>query len=415
MGFCRTGGVLLHPPILLVYTLPLSCGLGCNPPRQSTSCVVLVRGNTFTHKKFFSSNFQILLKSVKARAKGQPIIVVGTHAFEGRMSEGAPKIEQILRERLGNWVKIISGMEIVSCKTGQGIDALFKKVATIAGMQDHMGELIPSSYLHFEKSIFLENQKRRETRAAKPLEIGESELPTKEWKEMVMMWKELIGRDDEDELMRCCELLHDLGSLVYYSPRRHPRLNKLLDNMVISEPQWLTSAFATLLTQRHNLIEGGILQHGRHLKRIWAHFPAYLHSRLFALMERFELAYTLPLEGQPTTSLTLYHNNNPNNNTNNPILASTTNTVRRSREAVLRNRIEKEKRKQWKQQISVLPSLLPTEKPSFALLWLDKDPRKVQFNRHYQLSFIPTGLFGRLMIRKNTSHSFPLPPPPRSG
>jgi hypothetical protein len=48
---------------------------------------------------------------------------------------------------------------------------------------------------------------------------------------------------------------------------------------------------------------------------------------------------------------------------------------------------------------TLIPSLLAEDKPDFHLLWRAFDPTKTQFDRRYQLEFVPKGFFSRLMIR----------------
>jgi serine/threonine protein kinase/GTPase SAR1 family protein len=48
---------------------------------------------------------------------------------------------------------------------------------------------------------------------------------------------------------------------------------------------------------------------------------------------------------------------------------------------------------------TLIPSLLPEDRPDCDLVWRPMDPGKTQFDRRYQLEFVPKGLFSRLMIR----------------
>ena len=77
------------------------------------------------------------------------------------------------------------------------------------------------------------------------------------WENMKVMCREHAGMQDEDQLMRGCELLHDMGSMVYFSKGRYPTLEKL-SHLIITDPQWLIKVFASVITTKHQLIKNGI-------------------------------------------------------------------------------------------------------------------------------------------------------------
>eukprot|EP01132_Coremiostelium_polycephalum_P001332 gene1332-1678_t len=58
----------------------------------------------------------------------------------------------------------------------------------------------------------------------------------------------------------------------------------------------------------------------------------------------------------------------------------------------------------------IIPSQLPDKRPSFDLLWLPKDQSRIEYNRWFQLSFIPSGLFSRILIRLLISKEFDMKP-----
>lgn len=48
---------------------------------------------------------------------------------------------------------------------------------------------------------------------------------------------------------------------------------------------------------------------------------------------------------------------------------------------------------------TLIPSLLPEDRPDCDLVWRPSDASKTQYDRRYQLEFVPKGLFSRLLIR----------------
>ncbi|EGG17328.1 pleckstrin domain-containing protein [Cavenderia fasciculata] len=58
----------------------------------------------------------------------------------------------------------------------------------------------------------------------------------------------------------------------------------------------------------------------------------------------------------------------------------------------------------------IIPSQLPDKRPQFDLLWLPRDQFRVEYNRWFHLTFIPIGLFSRLLIRLLVSREFIMKP-----
>lgn len=134
------------------------------------------------------------------------------------------------------------------------------------------------------------------------------------WEQMKEMWREHTGMQDEGQLIRGCELLHDMGSVIYFSKGRYPSLNKL-SNLVITDPQWLVKVFACVITTKHKFVKNGmplkllfwhaelpktdslfkpgILRHND-LSLIWNSYPSELHHFLCTLMQQFEMSFALP-------------------------------------------------------------------------------------------------------------------------
>ena len=152
---------------------------------------------------------------------------------------------------------------------------------------------------------------------------------------------------DEEQLLRATHFLNDLGSLVFFEN------DKTYERLIVLDPQWLTSMFASVITTSHKYIRDGTLPH-KALKQIWKPptYPEHLHPHLIALLEQFEILLDLP----------------PDENDQEPL-------------------------KRY-----LVPSLLPEEKPPIDLLWLKHDDQ-LQYCRNITLEFIPNGLFSRFMVR----------------
>ncbi|KAF2069141.1 hypothetical protein CYY_009538 [Polysphondylium violaceum] len=58
----------------------------------------------------------------------------------------------------------------------------------------------------------------------------------------------------------------------------------------------------------------------------------------------------------------------------------------------------------------IIPSQLTERRPQFDLLWPPHDQSRIEYNRWFQLSFTPSGLFSRLLIRLLISKEFEMKP-----
>lgn len=116
-----------------------------------------------------------------------------------------------------------------------------------------------------------------------------------------------------------------------------------LHDIVILDPQWITDLLASIITTKQNFVRDGMLKHSD-LPFIWR-FDAALHAKLLRLLERFEVSFQMPEEDR-----------------------------------------------------TLIPCLLPDARPEFDTLW-SSGVCTQQFHREYELSFLPKGLFSRLIVR----------------
>lgn len=116
-----------------------------------------------------------------------------------------------------------------------------------------------------------------------------------------------------------------------------------LHDVVILEPQWITDLLASIITTKQNFVRDGFLKHSD-LPFIWR-FDATLHAKLLRLLERFEVSFRMPNEDR-----------------------------------------------------TLIPCMLPDGRPEFDTLW-SSGACTQRFHRQYDLSFLPKGLFSRLIVR----------------
>lgn len=164
----------------------------------------------------------------------------------------------------------------------------------------------------------------------------------------VISWEDCISLGEsigisESDLMSAMSFLKDVGTVVFFmnSGAAHPEF-------IITDPSWLADVMSSVITFRHNWIKDGIFFESDY-PHVWEEHPPELYETFAGLLQRFEIAHRM--RGDPP---------------------------------------------RW-----LLPSLLPETKPA-ALVekWaLYPTADQLQCGRRYDFSFLPAGLFGRVLVR----------------
>lgn len=220
------------------------------------------------------------LQSIRSRTNNSPVIIIGTHADEfGTHEEATAKADRV-RKKYQKRFPFIKYSLAVSAKTGSDIDLLVQKIREVIRVQDHMGELIPKTYMEMERLVRTECIAVKEGRAPYP--------PLRSWTDIQKLGSYCYIADDE-ELRRCVHLLHDFGSLIYFDD---PSLG--VQDLVIIDSQFLTNVMATIITTKTS-IRDGLLPNSL-LPMIWRppEFPPEIHEILLSLLKKFEIAFSMP-------------------------------------------------------------------------------------------------------------------------
>ena len=296
------------------------------------------------------------LNSVESKAANAPVILVGTHYDDPMFQQDPNKITKILTEvsekycpRYGN----IKNVMAVSATEYAGIDQLMNIIEQTALSMPNILDKLPKIYQNLENLIIQEKDKLSP--------------PAVTWNEYTRNIASKVNFKDEEHLLEATEFLNNLGSLVYFEKTKN-----MTEPLVVLDPQWLTSMFASIITTCHNYTQNGILKKNN-LPQIWREpqYPQKMHKTLIKLLENFEIIFELP---QNTNT-----DQTPTSSGGTNVHLSSSNDI-----------------------IYLIPSLLPLEKPSVDILWPDFDSSLTQnseFNRCYQIEFVPNGLFSRLMVR----------------
>ena len=287
-----------------------------------------------------NSRVEYWLKSISAKAKNAPIIVVGTHSDHPKCTreylfETITAFNQKYLKQYPSIVDVIPA----SCSTGDGVKMVDLHIQSIlTSIREDMGKPVPARYYQLEDLIKEEGLKKSR----------ESVPPVVSWEEFQTFGKICATTED---LPEAAAFLHRLGSLNYF-----PKMPKLRDIYVL-HPQWLVDVMCSVITTKHAFVKGGVLEHSS-LKQIWRPptFPEDLHQTLLNLLENFEISFYLRSTAQAND---LY-------------------TGR-----------------------SLVPSLLPEERPPQLdekwSAWPMENQH--QYSRRYRFSFIPHGFVSRYLIR----------------
>ena len=151
---------------------------------------------------------------------------------------------------------------------------------------------------------------------------------------------------DEDQLLLATEFLSDIGTLIHFND---PRGN--LKDLVILNPQWLADVMSCLITTKHTFAKDGLLPKDS-IRQIFRSYPIKQHDQLIVLLENFSII--------------------------NPL-----------------------KRKFNGKECYLVPSLLPEDRPTDEVVkyWPKIVPKDyIQYGRVREFSFLPLGLFERMMV-----------------
>lgn len=125
------------------------------------------------------------------------------------------------------------------------------------------------------------------------------------WSEYKQMAK-LFLIDNKEDLKNVTTLLHNLGSIIYFSHNR--KVQYMLDDcacdnspnawqlrgVVVLHAQWLMDLMATIMTTRHDYTKDGILKKSS-LPYIWKppRFPEQLYPFMISLLDAFEISFDI--------------------------------------------------------------------------------------------------------------------------
>eukprot|EP01125_Pyxidicula_operculata_P009102 TRINITY_DN3014_c0_g1_i1.p1 TRINITY_DN3014_c0_g1~~TRINITY_DN3014_c0_g1_i1.p1 ORF type:complete len:2289 (+),score=389.78 TRINITY_DN3014_c0_g1_i1:90-6956(+) len=176
------------------------------------------------------------------------------------------------------------------------------------------------------------------------------------------------------DVLNCIRTLHKMGSILFFE--EVPELSDL----VLLDPQWLVHVMANFFMSAGSWIKDGVLDPSN-LAHIWKQYPTSIHSKLLVLMEKFDVVVWIDGDVQNILKVisTQQSGATPSQNT-----YKFTSGKTKGSGALL------------------VPALLPSIRPTELLLvqWPRIPPENINhIDRIYRFSFLPEGLFPRLVSR----------------
>ena len=234
------------------------------------------------------------LNDIALQARGCCVIIVGTHLDEvakkersevdgllhkvGALAESYRNKLQIvevmavgLKNRLENigLLKDVIYSHSLDCKTPEGLSI--------------MGRKVPASYHAIDKRLEELQQEAQQG-------LGEPTMHTEEFDTIVQQMN-LFDIQDKEELSVVTTFLMDNGALLHYDvPRRS------LHKFYFIDPQWLCDLMSRVVTtkERNPFVQNGIL-YSKDAPCLFndEKFPSEHFEQYFAILDRFEIAFTL--------------------------------------------------------------------------------------------------------------------------
>jgi GTPase SAR1 family protein len=193
------------------------------------------------------------------------VLIVATHCADEKYPDlDYPQLQRQFPEMLvGNFA--------VDNRTGHGIAKLRKAIAKHVAKLPQMGQKISSRWIAVQNEI-------RELADSGP------QISFDDFLDRCRLHD--ISDEESGTLAR---YMHELGQIVYYGD------DEGLQDFVVLNPEWLTTAISYVLRDDPTRESGGILDHTR-LRLIWhgsTGYPARYHRYFLRLMEKFDISYRL--------------------------------------------------------------------------------------------------------------------------
>ena len=193
------------------------------------------------------------------------VLIVATHCA----NDQCPDLDYSQLQRL--FPGMLVGNFAVDNRSGRGIAELRQAIAAQSAQLPQMGKKISSRWVAARNEV---------------LNLAESE-PQVPFQEFVNLCRRHQVSVKESDTLAI--YMHELGQIIYYGE------DEGLQDFVVLNPEWLTTAISYVLHDDQTRLSGGVLDHAR-LRNIWqgqAGYPVRYNRYFLRLMEKFDISYRL--------------------------------------------------------------------------------------------------------------------------
>jgi len=285
------------------------------------------------------SQIEYWLNSIHDRAKGAPIVLVGTHADDPQCTpQYVTNFLLDIKDRYSSRFKNDIGVTVIKhlvALTTKGrrhdeIRNLMDTIGSIVLKNRLVGNTYPNSWLGLEQHF----------------RSAEHAQPFMSWNDFTKIAEKCyISSEDVDE---AAAFLHNSGVISRYTD--NTQLHSPISDFVILDAQFLISSIVSVISASENkiILPGEFVD--SQVPLIWKDYPEILHPAILALMEKFDIAFLLP---KPRDGVKKF----------------------------------------------VIPWLLPESQPEIVnQLWNQLDSHSYQLGRIYKFKFLPHG-FARTFVQ----------------
>ena len=238
------------------------------------------------------------LENIRTFTSHSPVMIVTTHldVATERGLHTVQKMQKLLHELCHGKNSVFKDMGIVIVPFNANIETIRRmihEVAVNSTYSEHnggserviVGQEIPKCYMDMAQLIY---DKRLEfSQAGRPQIICSKDL------ESMLAEKDIVGLEDEDELLLAVKFLHEIGVLLHYGGATD------LDKIYFCDPQWLSNMISVVLAVKEkNPLAYGSSQRACGVMRyedIWSillkgQFPQQYYMEYLSLLDYFSVA-----------------------------------------------------------------------------------------------------------------------------
>jgi hypothetical protein len=239
---------------------------------QSLWCVI------FNLAAIGEARLEYWLRLIRERGgEAVPVVLVGTHSDEVVSPEAV--LARVKAKLVGVGGNIRASFA-VDCASLVGIPALLSQIDIMSRRLPQLRRFVPRSYVALNELVVNEAAAGR---------------PVSSWLHFRSMAARCGigadgGDDSEKRVQAAARFLHEAGAILRFEDRTNVRLN----DTVVLDLRWLSSAMATLFTTHHRWVRNGRVSIADLRQHVWRGFDEVAQTVMVDILERLDVCYMLP-------------------------------------------------------------------------------------------------------------------------